>query len=351
MTRPNEMPSKNSVMAINRDVQHARTESSCASTIMVRPNESMPCASLLQVTILTRCRPPSNQFVKALLARIDSLEAALSASSQPPQPETPRFGFLENGTQCGVFSLLSSSSNTAADDDIAIFRGSSPGRFHISKTGQLRFYYSRNHQLLSSDAGISTKEAQTRGYTVAQQLVGVAAVSDELQSHLLDLFWAWQNSWHYLVPEQAFLRDLHVEHSGRSCSPLLLLAIFAVASRYSDRPEVRLDANDPDSAGELFATQAKVMLNYEFESPTTMTVQAAALLSVREMAMDLESSSWVYCGIATRMAFNLGLHLDCSSAVANGIISSDEAEVRSITWWGCYMLDQFVSPKEYIASL
>lgn len=221
----------------------------------------------------------------------------------------------------------------------------SPGRFDISETGQLRYYYSRNHVLLSSDSGISTLEARFRGYTAAQQLVGVAVVSDDLRDHLLGLFWCWQNSWHYLVPEQAFLRDIHVEHSGRFCSPLLLLAIFAVASRYSDRPDVRLDSNEPDTAGESFAAQAKVMLHYELESPTMMTVQAAALLSIREMALDRESSGWVYCGLATRMAFNLGLHLDCSGAVASGIISSDEAEVRSITWWGCYMLEQFVAPE------
>ncbi|KAF7556886.1 hypothetical protein G7046_g6178 [Stylonectria norvegica] len=173
-------------------------------------------------------------------------------------------------------------SNTTVPDTTA----GSPGRFHLDT---------------------SAKDARTKGHTAARQLVGITDVSDDLQTHLLGLFWCWQNSWHRFVPEQAFLRDFDSDRSSRFCSPLLLLAIFSVASRYSDRPEVRLDVQDSDTAGEMFAAQAKVTLHYEFESPTTMTVQAAALLSIREMALDMESSAWVYCGLATRMACNPGV--------------------------------------------
>jgi hypothetical protein len=45
-------------------------------------------------------------------------------------------------------------------------------------------------------------------------------------------------------------------------------------------------------------------------------------------------------GNATRMAYNIGLNMDCSSWVASGHISEEEAEVRNVTWWGCYTLDK-----------
>lgn len=48
-------------------------------------------------------------------------------------------------------------------------------------------------------------------------------------------------------------------------------------------------------------------------------------------------------GMATRMAYNLGLNLDCAAWVASGMISEQDAEVRRITWWGCYKLDKCVS--------
>jgi hypothetical protein len=84
------------------------------------------------------------------------------------------------------------------------------------------------------------------------------------------------------------------------------------------------------------------MLNlYEFEAPTMLTVQAAALMAIFEMSIDKESTGWVYCSMATAMAFNLGLHIDCSSAVEDGVIDGEEAEARNITWWGCYMLNRY----------
>lgn len=40
------------------------------------------------------------------------------------------------------------------------------------------------------------------------------------------------------------------------------------------------------------------------------------------------------------MAHNLGLHMDCSEWVTAGLISGDEAEVRKVTWWGCFVVDK-----------
>ncbi|CAG9987823.1 unnamed protein product [Clonostachys byssicola] len=40
------------------------------------------------------------------------------------------------------------------------------------------------------------------------------------------------------------------------------------------------------------------------------------------------------------MAHNLGLHMDCSTWVATGLISEEEAEVRKVTWWGCFVVDK-----------
>ncbi|KAF4124302.1 Fungal trans [Geosmithia morbida] len=334
-------------------VRHAKRDPSCASTAMAHRDEGNDACDLIPVVrrqcrILSdeckRTRPPSKQYVQALLARIQSLEEALSSQAGSAAESTidPPKGEVQHSPPPAALPPTASDAASPIHTLIDAITPS-PGRLHVSDTGQLRFFYSRNHQLLSSDAVASPSDAQKRGYAAARRLTGVADVPQDLRDHLLDLFWCWQNSWHYLVPEKAFLHDLHREHSGRFCSPLLLLAIFSVTSRLSDRPEVRLDVDDPDTAGEAYANEAKVMLNCEFESPTTMTVQAAALLAVREMALDMESSGWVYSGIATRMAFNLGLHLDCSDAVTRGVISCDEAEARSITWWGCYMIDRMFS--------
>lgn len=117
----------------------------------------------------------------------------------------------------------------------------------------------------------------------------------------VDLFWRWPNPWQYLVPQHLFLQgvDAH-DKPGRFCALLLLFSVLALASRYSDRPEVRTDPNDPVTAGEPFATAAKVMLQCECEAPTTSTIQAAALLSLWETPRDKESIGRMFCGMATR---------------------------------------------------
>ncbi|KAF5689705.1 Nit-4-like protein [Fusarium circinatum] len=118
------------------------------------------------------------------------------------------------------------------------------------------------------------------------------------------------------------------------------VAILALAARYSDRIELRSDPLDQNTAGNALAEQAKMILFYESQAPKVTTVQATALLGLREIATDKEALGWMYCGMAARMAFNLGLHLDRSHWVDTGHITKDEAEVGTIVWWGCYVLDK-----------
>lgn len=95
------------------------------------------------------------------------------------------------------------------------------------------------------------------------------------------------------------------------------------------------------TAGDAFAAQAQVMLLHECEAPTPTTVQALALTCLRQMSLDKEALGWMYCGMCVRMAMNLGMHLDCSLCVSEGLLSVEEAEVRNVTWWGCYVLDKY----------
>lgn len=44
--------------------------------------------------------------------------------------------------------------------------------------------------------------------------------------------------------------------------------------------------------------------------------------------------------MATRMAYNLGLNLDCDQWAESGLITQEEADVRKVVWWGCYALDK-----------
>ena len=45
-------------------------------------------------------------------------------------------------------------------------------------------------------------------------------------------------------------------------------------------------------------------------------------------------------GMAIRLALDLGLHIDATPYVQKGQMSSEEAQTRSVAFWGCFVADQ-----------
>lgn len=180
------------------------------------------------------------------------------------------------------------------------------------------------------------------GIAAAKAAPGYFEPPDELRDHLLELFWRWQNSSQYIVPRESIVRELYVTGYRRYCTPLLLFAMLALASRYSDRLELRTDPDDANTAGSAFATQAKIMLHHECDAPTTSTVQATALLGLYWAAVDREGLGFMYIGMASRMAANLGLHSNISAYASEGLIPTEDVQVRNVVFWGVYVLDKLV---------
>lgn len=40
------------------------------------------------------------------------------------------------------------------------------------------------------------------------------------------------------------------------------------------------------------------------------------------------------------MAYSLGLHVNPNQWVESGHFTVENAEIRSIAWWGCYMIER-----------
>ena len=84
------------------------------------------------------------------------------------------------------------------------------------------------------------------------------------------------------------------------------------------------------------------MENDEHEKPRLTTVQALALMSVREAGCGREAKGWVYSGMSFRMAYDLGLHLDSGtlSGSRDASLNDEEVDARRITFWGCFLFDK-----------
>ncbi|KAL2071968.1 hypothetical protein VTL71DRAFT_11311 [Oculimacula yallundae] len=290
--------------------------------------------------------PPSKRYVEALQERIRNLESQLESLGQPVARPESRYSGLLDDNQSDVEEDKSLSDDAESTRRSPMREISNRlGDLNIGEDGQVHYFGSRsNFSLLKTGHAVSSivsaSELERQAACTLDQLGLRVQVSNELRDHLLDIFWTWQNTWQYIVIKEPFLDDLCGQMSGQYASPLLLSAVLALAARYSDRLELRSDPLDPNTAGNALAEQAKMILFYESQAPKVTTIQAAALLSLRETATNKEALGWMYCGIATRMAFNLGLHLDCSHWCETGRITKEAAELRGVVWWGCYVLDK-----------
>ncbi|KAH7305298.1 fungal-specific transcription factor domain-containing protein [Stachybotrys elegans] len=292
-------------------------------------------------------KPPSKRYVESLHARIRVLEQQLiSIGGSIGQSWSP-----ENQEHWGQKSDHASGESGAEDEgaesaerDLSEEMSQLYGRLSLDEHGQIRYFSAQsNYHLLAGQmhSGQSQilQRVQQQGQAALSRLGKKTDVSAELQEHLLELYFRWQNPWVYLVHKEYFMRDFR-RGQGPFCTPLLLNAIFAIAARYSDRIELRSDPADSNTAGEAFAEQARILLMFECEAATVTTTQATALLALRWMAENKEPAGWIYMGMAIRMAFNIGLHLDSSKWVESGLITTEEEEVRRVAWWGCYTLDK-----------
>lgn len=172
----------------------------------------------------------------------------------------------------------------------------------------------------------------------------------ELVRHLIDMYFCWHYSFFTTLSKHLFWKEFQQgmppPGSGRRmeyCTPLLVNAMLALGCHFTSWPAARAVRDDSATAGDHFFKEAKrlILENDLHEIPTLTTVQALALMSVREAGCGREAKGWVYSGMSFRMACDLGLNLGMSSK--DGIDEAEE-DARRITFWGCFLFDKWVVP-------
>ncbi|KAF7121817.1 hypothetical protein CNMCM5793_009370 [Aspergillus hiratsukae] len=163
-------------------------------------------------------------------------------------------------------------------------------------------------------------------------------IPTELETHLIDLYFAWEQPWYQIVDEDLF-RD-SMAHGGRYFTPLLLYSILAMGSRYSDRIETRTDANDPNTAGRFFFEQAKALLHREMERPSLTTIQALGLIGMFYIATGTDAAGWLHHGMANRLSLDMGLNLDPAAFEEAVSMSLEEMQLRRQIYWTLYCHDK-----------
>ncbi|KAJ7291292.1 hypothetical protein C8J57DRAFT_1113157 [Mycena rebaudengoi] len=161
---------------------------------------------------------------------------------------------------------------------------------------------------------------------------------------ILDLFFKFFSIFSLRVVPSLFLRDMYCALSvpksqptpkTPNYSPMLHNAILALASAFSDDPEIR-DAN----TREYFAAAAKACLEAECKTPKVSLVHALCLLGTHFLTCKgTKILGNCYLAMSARVGLFLGLGLNASAWAESGIITSDEMISRNYAHWMLYSLD------------
>lgn len=228
------------------------------------------------------------------LQQYQSAGTAIPANSGNHELSTQILGTSELDAATITSPLENSTSDE--DDDLVADLTRLYGHLDIAEDGQLRYFGAPSYFNLLKRPQYQAIDSSLSSYQEYNLME--SGLSSELQDHLLDLFWTWQNPWQYVIHKEvfchAFARGAYTDY----CTPLLLQTILALASRYSDRSELRDSTDQCSTAGNALAEQAKAMLLFEVERPTVATVAALLLLSLREMAVNKEALGWTYVGMS-----------------------------------------------------
>ncbi|KAL5118147.1 Nitrogen assimilation transcription factor nit-4 [Pleosporales sp. CAS-2024a] len=225
------------------------------------------------------------------------------------------------------------------------------------KMGELRLedgstrYIGGTSHLIYVDKGPAAAAASTPaddGQAAADPFCSwTAATADAgLVQHLISMYFCWHYSFFTTLSKNRFLHEFRLgrpppgsHRRMQYCTPLLVNAMLALGCHFSSWPGARASRDDSATAGDHFFKEAKrlIMEDDLHEVPTLATVQALALMSVREAGCGREAKGWVYSGMSFRMACDLGLNLGMHS---KGSMDENEEDARRITFWGCFLFDK-----------
>lgn len=161
----------------------------------------------------------------------------------------------------------------------------------------------------------------------------------DLAIHLLELHWNRQHHTFLLTYRPAIIRGLL--DGGEFGSRFLLNSIFACASKFSTRPELRQIFGNSQAAGSHFFRRCDELMSQEnlLLRPSLATIIGLLLLGSTYVARGVTTKGWLLTGYALRMVYDLGLHIDRKAPDDNTI----EEEVRKRIFWGAFICDKLQS--------
>lgn len=214
-------------------------------------------------------------------------------------------------------------------------------RGHLSfdqLSGRLRYFGPTTNCHVHSDLHLHNEHLHRQALEQERRTQRVInTLTTETHDHLMDMFWTHYNPVIHVIHRAAF--EECRESGGPFYSGFLHVCILAMGyQRCVDkaRPDM-IKISMPNRESTLHR-EAKFMLDYEIEQPGGIpSIQALLLLGDLECGVGRDNVGWLYAGMANRLCFDIGLHLDRSKSG----LSEREIEIGRMTLLACVIYDKY----------
>jgi hypothetical protein len=163
----------------------------------------------------------------------------------------------------------------------------------------------------------------------------------------LDVFFKFSEANYYYMDRHEFKEQLSKWYNGTAWreSPdpsflCLTFMVFAMGSQFTDlhgpaaaEPQSQTIEGGP---GMIFYNKAKMLLADTVTQCSLESIQACFLMGLFLLPSNISDLSYVYHGIALKMAISAGLHRSISGASLNARLVA----VRNRLWWSLYISER-----------
>ncbi|KAF2186726.1 hypothetical protein K469DRAFT_630689 [Zopfia rhizophila CBS 207.26] len=213
-------------------------------------------------------------------------------------------------------------------------------RGHLSfdqLSGRLRYFGPTTNCHIHSELGnpMNTTPESSEQARRAEKII--RSLPMETYDYLMDLFWTFYNPVLHVLHQEAFNED---REAGRTqfYSGFLHVCVLAMGYRFADKARPDMQKISLPEMESTLHREAKYMLDHELERPGGIpSVVALLLLGDLECGVGRDNLGWLYAGLAVRLAFDIGLHLDTRLSR----LPEREVEIRQMTLWACVIYDKY----------
>ncbi|KAE9991079.1 hypothetical protein EG327_000551 [Venturia inaequalis] len=213
-------------------------------------------------------------------------------------------------------------------------------RGHLSfdqLSGRLRYFGPTTNCHVHSDQTGSGELSREAAEQTRRAERALRSLSEDTYEYLMDLFWQHYNTTLHVLHKDAFHEE---RETGRTqfYSGFLHICVLAMGYRFADKGRPDMQRITLQGKESTLHREAKYMLDSELERPGGISsVVALLLLGDLECGVGRDNVGWLYSGMAVRIAFDIGLHLDTR---LSGLLER-EVEIRRMTLWACVIYDKY----------